>query len=338
MRVLFALLAVSSVAHAGNEPQLAAATNLLRHTEGDTEARALSDAKRAFGLDPALPSERPNEVNDIAVLPGCRRFSEAERSHVQSEVERWLATHEPKTGLLEIHPGCWLNGRGVIGVSWVIDPDGTEDRRSAIFRVGERGLVLVERSEDNVHHTVLTSAGDLDGDGTLDFAYLRVAYSKQYIAIKLDDVTADAAELPWDYNHGFVQPTFFAIDGRRGITVAQDPNWPVLQNGYAPTVSASALQSWRLERGKFVRDPDLDRRLTAATASIRDRARAASWLRCAAECPMTRPTERQKREPCWVEHAPEIRQSIAILGDGAGLRDAFAIIQASRDTCFPPKR
>jgi hypothetical protein len=77
--------------------------------------------------------------------------------------------------------------------------------------------------------------------------------------------------------------------------------------------------------------------LTAATEKIRERARAATWLHCAADCPMTSFSQHEQ-EPCWLAHAPEIRQSIALLGDGAGLRDASAIIQASRGTCFPPRR
>jgi len=81
----------------------------------------------------------------------------------------------------------------------------------------------------------------------------------------------------------------------------------------------------------------LDQRLTAATASMRSRAHAADWLHCAAECPMSNSTNHDEQRPCWLGHESEIRQSIKLLGNGAGLRDAFSIIEASRDTCFPPR-
>jgi hypothetical protein len=338
MRVSLVLVAVASVAHAGNEPQLKAVTSVLRDAYSDTQARALADAQRAFGLDPTRFTERAYRGNDIAVLPGCRRFTDAERARAQSEVERWLATHEPKTALLEIHPGCWLHGRGVIGATWVIDPDVTEKSRSAVFRVGDRGLVLVERTDDDVHTVELTSAGDLDNDGALDFAYWRVAYGKQYVVISLDGIATVVTSRPDDDNHyAPLQPTFVAIDGRRGVTVARDANGALLENGYGPPVFASALESWRLQRDKFVHDPDLDQRLTAATASMRSRAHAADWLHCAAQCPMSNSTNHDEQRPCWLGHESEIRQSIKLLGNGAGLRDAFSIIEASRDTCFPPR-
>jgi hypothetical protein len=337
MRGSVALVACASLAHAGNEPQLKAVTSVLRDTVADTQSRALSEAQRAFGLDPTPFSQRLHRGIDIAVLRGCRRFTDAERTQAKSDVERWLSAHEPKTALLEIHPGCWLHGRGVIGATWVIDPDVTEKSRSAVFRVGDRGLVLVERTDDDVHTVELTSAGDLDNDGALDFAYWRVAYGKQYVVISLDGIATVVTSRPDDDNHyAPLQPTFVAIDGRRGVTVARDANGALLENGYGPPVFASALESWRLQRDKFVRDPDLDKRLTAAAAPMRDRARAATWLRCAADCPMASFSSK-KQEPCWLEHAPEIRQSIALLGNGAGLRDAFSIIEASRDTCFPPR-
>jgi hypothetical protein len=337
MRVSLVLVAVASVAHAGNEPQLKAVTSLLRDTFADTQARALADGQRAFGLDPTRFTERPHAGNDIAMLPGCRRFTDAERAQARSEVERWLKTHEPKTGLLEIHPGCWLHDRGVIGATWVIDPDVTEKPRSAIFRVGDRGLVLVERTDDHVRSVALTSVGDLDGDDTLDFAYWRVAYGKQLIVVSLDGTATVVTSRPDDDQHYVSpQPTFVAIDGRRGVTVVQEYG-VLLENGYAPPVLAKGLESWRLERHKLVRDPDLDQRLTAATAPMRDRAHAADWLRCAARCPMANFTKNDEQVPCWLGKESKVRQSIALLGNGAGLRDAFAILEASRDTCFPPR-
>ncbi len=233
---------------------------------------AHADPGAAYGLAPG-----PVKDGDIWVLDGCRRFSDAERVDAQALAETWAKAHSVKGWSPQhvfLSTGCWIGDEGVIRISyWSRPPDEMKPGSYTEILTLRRGkLALVERytnSEETTGENVdLTSAGDLDGDGHLDFVYTRPFAIDGRFARR--EVVAVVGGKPMSIGpsmHGgqgtndCPKGVLFHAGDARGVAIL-----PHDSEYCAPPVGMDTAEAWRITRGKLVRDAAIDARLRPPAA------------------------------------------------------------------------
>jgi hypothetical protein len=130
----------------------------------------------------------PADPDEVPALPGCERFSPARKAQLRAQIARRVTSRlkrDHSYGVLTIVYGCSIAGTSVVSADWnILDakaPRQSEDfvtLEDAIFEVTNDSVILrdtLRRSAVEDGYLKLTSAGDLDADGRLDYVYVKRA-------------------------------------------------------------------------------------------------------------------------------------------------------------------